>query len=88
MKMLSSPRVLLPSHPSPCKAHLRTALSLPPASHLSYLPFATAARERAAAGKVVAWRQVADTVGGYFERKQRPKRIRLHFSRDPILAVV
>lgn len=30
---------------------------------------------------------IADAVGGYFERKQRPKRIRLHFSQDPILAV-
>jgi hypothetical protein len=29
----------------------------------------------------------ADAVGGYFEPKQRPKRIRLHFSQDPILAV-
>ena len=30
---------------------------------------------------------IADAVGGYFEPKQRPKRIRLHFSHDPILAV-
>jgi predicted RNase H-like HicB family nuclease len=30
---------------------------------------------------------IADAVGGYFEPKQRPKRIRLHFSQDPILAV-
>ena len=25
--------------------------------------------------------------GGYFEPKERPKRIRLHFSKDPIFAV-
>jgi predicted RNase H-like HicB family nuclease len=30
---------------------------------------------------------IADAVGGCFEPKQRPKRIRLHFSHDPILAV-
>jgi predicted RNase H-like HicB family nuclease len=30
---------------------------------------------------------IADAVEGYFERKDRPKRIRLHFSQDPILAV-
>jgi predicted RNase H-like HicB family nuclease len=30
---------------------------------------------------------ITDAVGGYFEPKQRPKRIRLHFSQDPILAV-
>ena len=30
---------------------------------------------------------IADAVGGYFGPKQRPKRIRLHFSQDPILAV-
>jgi hypothetical protein len=30
---------------------------------------------------------IADAVGGYFEPKERPKRIRLHFSKDPILAV-
>jgi predicted RNase H-like HicB family nuclease len=30
---------------------------------------------------------LADAVGGYFEPKQRPKRTRLHFSQDPILAV-
>jgi predicted RNase H-like HicB family nuclease len=30
---------------------------------------------------------LADAVGGYFEPKQRPRRIRLHFSQDPILAV-
>jgi predicted RNase H-like HicB family nuclease len=30
---------------------------------------------------------IADAVGGYFEPKQRPKRIRLHFSQDPILAI-
>ena len=30
---------------------------------------------------------IADAVGGYFEPKERPKRIRLHFSTDPILAV-
>jgi predicted RNase H-like HicB family nuclease len=30
---------------------------------------------------------IADAVGGYFEPKERPKRIRLHFSQDPILAV-
>jgi predicted RNase H-like HicB family nuclease len=30
---------------------------------------------------------IADAVGGYFEPKQRPRRIRLHFSQDPILAV-
>jgi hypothetical protein len=60
---------------------------LPPSSHLPYLPFATAAQERAASAKVVAKQQVADAVGGYFERKQRPKRIRLHFPQDLILAV-
>ncbi len=30
---------------------------------------------------------VTDAVGGYFEPKDRPKRIRLHFSQDPILAI-
>jgi predicted RNase H-like HicB family nuclease len=30
---------------------------------------------------------IADAVSGYFEPKQRPRRIRLHFSQDPILAV-
>jgi predicted RNase H-like HicB family nuclease len=30
---------------------------------------------------------IADAVGGYFERKDRPKRVRLHFAQDPILAV-
>ena len=30
---------------------------------------------------------ISDAVGGYFETEQRPKRIRLHFSQDPILAV-
>ena len=30
---------------------------------------------------------IADAVGGYFEPKQRPKHVRLHFSQDPILAV-
>ena len=30
---------------------------------------------------------IADAVGGDFEPKQRPKRIRLHFSKDPILAI-
>jgi predicted RNase H-like HicB family nuclease len=30
---------------------------------------------------------IADAVGGYFEPEERPKRIRLHFSQDPILAV-
>jgi hypothetical protein len=30
---------------------------------------------------------IANDVGGYFEPKQWPKRIRLHFSQDPILAV-
>ncbi|MCX6913438.1 MAG: type II toxin-antitoxin system HicA family toxin, partial [Verrucomicrobia bacterium] len=30
---------------------------------------------------------IADAVGGYFEPKQRPKRIRLHFSQDPVLAL-
>jgi hypothetical protein len=30
---------------------------------------------------------IADAVGGYFEPKQRPKRIRLHFCKDPILAI-
>jgi predicted RNase H-like HicB family nuclease len=30
---------------------------------------------------------IADAVAGYFEPKNRPKRVRLHFSDDPILAV-
>jgi predicted RNase H-like HicB family nuclease len=30
---------------------------------------------------------ITDAVGGYFEPGIRPKRIRLHFSKDPILAV-
>ena len=30
---------------------------------------------------------IADAVTGYFEPGQRPKNVRLHFSRDPILAV-
>jgi predicted RNase H-like HicB family nuclease len=31
---------------------------------------------------------ITDAVGGYFEPHERPKRIRLHFSKDPILAIV
>ena len=30
---------------------------------------------------------ITDAVDGYFEPKRRPKRIRLHFSQDPVLAV-
>ena len=30
---------------------------------------------------------ITDAVGGYFEPDQRPKRVRLHFSEDPMLAV-
>lgn len=30
---------------------------------------------------------IADAVDGYFDTKDRPKRVRLHFSKDPILAV-
>jgi predicted RNase H-like HicB family nuclease len=30
---------------------------------------------------------IADAVGGYFEPNDRPKRVRLHFAKDPILAV-
>ena len=30
---------------------------------------------------------ITDAVDGYFERGKRPKRVRLHFSKDPILAV-
>jgi hypothetical protein len=30
---------------------------------------------------------IADAVGGYFEAAQRPKRVRLHFSEDPVLAL-
>jgi predicted RNase H-like HicB family nuclease len=30
---------------------------------------------------------ITDAVDGYFESGKRPKRVRLHFSRDPILAV-
>ena len=30
---------------------------------------------------------IGDAVGGCFEPKDRPKRVRLHFSQDPILAV-
>jgi predicted RNase H-like HicB family nuclease len=30
---------------------------------------------------------LADAVDGYFEPGQGPKRIRLHFSEDPVLAV-
>jgi len=30
---------------------------------------------------------ITDAVGGYFEPKERPKRIRLHFSQDPVLAI-
>lgn len=28
---------------------------------------------------------IADAVGGYFEVGHRPKRVRLHFSEDPVL---
>jgi len=28
-----------------------------------------------------------DAVDGYFEAGRRPKRVRLHFSQDPVLAV-
>lgn len=30
---------------------------------------------------------ISDAVNGYFDPKDRPNRIRLHFSTDPILAV-
>lgn len=30
---------------------------------------------------------IADAVGGYFEPGQQPKRVRLHFSEDPVLAL-
>ncbi len=30
---------------------------------------------------------ITDAVEGYFAPKRRPKRVRLHFSRDPVLAV-
>ena len=30
---------------------------------------------------------IADAVDGYFEPKQKPKTVRLHFSEDPILAL-
>ena len=30
---------------------------------------------------------IADAVGGYFEAGDRPQRVRLHFSEDPILAI-
>ncbi|MGO8764658.1 MAG: 2-oxoisovalerate dehydrogenase [Limisphaerales bacterium] len=30
---------------------------------------------------------IADAVGGYFEPDERPKRVRLHFSKDPVLPV-
>jgi predicted RNase H-like HicB family nuclease len=30
---------------------------------------------------------ITDAVGGYFEPNERPKRIRLHFSKDPVLAI-
>jgi predicted RNase H-like HicB family nuclease len=30
---------------------------------------------------------IADAVGGYFEPEQKPKRVRLHFTEDPVLAV-
>ncbi len=30
---------------------------------------------------------IADAVDGYFESSQRPKRVRLHFSEDPVLAL-
>ncbi len=30
---------------------------------------------------------VADAVGGYFEPSERPKRVKLHFAEDPVLAL-
>jgi predicted RNase H-like HicB family nuclease len=30
---------------------------------------------------------IADAVDGYFEPGQRPKRVRLHFTEDPVLAI-
>ncbi|MEW6303479.1 MAG: 2-oxoisovalerate dehydrogenase [Verrucomicrobiota bacterium] len=30
---------------------------------------------------------IADAVGGYFEESERPHRVRLHFSEDPVLAL-
>lgn len=30
---------------------------------------------------------IADAVGGYFEPGQKPHRVRLHFTEDPVLAV-
>jgi predicted RNase H-like HicB family nuclease len=31
---------------------------------------------------------IADAVGGYFEPDEKPQRVRLHFTEDPIVAVV
>jgi predicted RNase H-like HicB family nuclease len=30
---------------------------------------------------------VADAVGGYFEASERPRRVKLHFAEDPVLAL-
>jgi len=30
---------------------------------------------------------IADAVAGYFDPSQRPQRVRLHFTRDPVLAI-
>ena len=30
---------------------------------------------------------ITDAVGGYFEPGKQPKRVRLHFSEDPVLAL-
>ena len=30
---------------------------------------------------------IADAVGGYFEPEQKPQRVRLHFTENPVLAV-
>ena len=30
---------------------------------------------------------ISDAVDGYFERGERPRRVRLHFSEDPVLAI-
>src|ERR1039458_7867737 len=82
MKTRSSSRVRLPSRPSPCKAHLRTALSLPLSSHLSYLPFATAAQERAASAKVVAKQQVAADISAALQRRLDQAQVPANQRRD------
>ena len=57
-------------------------MRLPPSSHLSYLPFATAAQERAASAKVVARQQVAADISAALQRRLDQAQVPANQRRD------